>query len=757
MLTEGPGPSADPDATAGGTDIRTDRDNDPFTQAGAVLGTPAYMPPEQAIGAVDEIDARSDVFGLGGVLAAVLTGAPPFQGETRESTRQMAARGEVDNCFQRLDASGADPELVSLCKRCLAPRKADRPADAGAVAKAVAHLRAAADERARRAELDRARAETVAAEQRKRRRVQLALSSIVVLILAAGSTGTAIGLLNARQARDDEAVQRVRAEGAEAVATARLGELERAAAELRNRNAELTTARQASETARAAAEASDRTTRAALDSLAGDVVKLLLQQQAQLDESQKAFLRRVEKLFATFATTQGNTPQARLDRINWEYQIATIRYALGERTEPERAFARAQAALSELVDDPVVGDEARKQRLRVRILLGESYLNQAKRAEAERLWRQTMEDAEVLHAKRPDDPIARHNLATTLLNLGNQIRLQPFGSKESDALYRRALPLLEGLEEPQSRLYLSSCYNNLAITALQQNRGAEAEPLFRKALEMREQLVKERPSDPVRLDYLANTLGNLGLGSSNPADKETYHRRAFEVRERLVALYPGEPRHRMRLAFYARNLNEALAARGAHERVVEVCDKVLVTLALPGAPPDVVEPLRRFERTARGSRAVSLGELGRHAEAAAEWDRLLAITPKDEAVYESSLRAIALVRAGQLDRGLKEADACAESAREQPRQRALRVYYNAACAYAVASDKAPERRPALAERSMELLRKSIDAGWDDAAHLKADADLAPLRARPDFKKLATDLEKQFPPKPATAPPPRPRT
>jgi hopene-associated glycosyltransferase HpnB len=53
-----------------------------LTQAGSILGTPAYMPPEQALGAVHEIDARSDVFGLGGILAAILTGSPRPAGWT---------------------------------------------------------------------------------------------------------------------------------------------------------------------------------------------------------------------------------------------------------------------------------------------------------------------------------------------------------------------------------------------------------------------------------------------------------------------------------------------------------------------------------------------------------------------------------------------------------------------------------------------------------------------------------------------------
>jgi serine/threonine protein kinase len=62
--------------------LRTDTETG-GTQAGSVLGTPAYMPPEQAIGAVAEVDARSDVFGLGAILAVILTGEPPYRGVAR--------------------------------------------------------------------------------------------------------------------------------------------------------------------------------------------------------------------------------------------------------------------------------------------------------------------------------------------------------------------------------------------------------------------------------------------------------------------------------------------------------------------------------------------------------------------------------------------------------------------------------------------------------------------------------------------------
>ena len=72
-------------------------------------------------------------------------------------------------------------------------------------------------------------------------------------------------------------------------------------------------------------------------------------------------------------------------------------------------------------------------------------------------------------------------------------------------------------------------------------------------------------------------------------------------------------------------------------------------------------------------------------------------------------------------------------------------WYDFACVYAVASGKIADKKAEYADRAMALLQQAVKAGWKDAAHLKTDTDLDPLRDRADFMKLVADLEKRFPP------------
>jgi serine/threonine protein kinase len=98
LLSAGGGAAPEPTAateTTCGTVIQTSREPDSATLAGSLLGTPAFMAPEQAGGELARIDERADVFGLGGILCVILIGDPPYTGKSGEDGRLMAIRGKL--------------------------------------------------------------------------------------------------------------------------------------------------------------------------------------------------------------------------------------------------------------------------------------------------------------------------------------------------------------------------------------------------------------------------------------------------------------------------------------------------------------------------------------------------------------------------------------------------------------------------------------------------------------------------------------
>src|SRR5947199_4691689 len=151
---------------------------DKLTQTGLAIGTPAYMPPEQASGP-GQVDRRSDIYGLACVLYETLAGQPPFTGPTAQA---IMARHSLDAVPRLKIVRDAIPhELEVVLQRALEQVPADRYQTSGEFAKALASASTGAVSR-----VTAARRPT-RAQLMWRRRMKLGIG-VAVVVVAGGAS-----------------------------------------------------------------------------------------------------------------------------------------------------------------------------------------------------------------------------------------------------------------------------------------------------------------------------------------------------------------------------------------------------------------------------------------------------------------------------------------------------------------------------------------------------------------------------------------
>jgi serine/threonine protein kinase/predicted Zn-dependent protease len=185
--------------------LRTGRDGWTARESrhGSVIGTVAYMAPEQARGQVDELDERTDVFGLGAILCEILTGKPPYPGG-QDTALLAAASADLADARSRLD-SYPDQDLAGIAVRCLSPEKSQRFANAETLAKEIQRYMTTREERIQK---ERAAAEEQLRRERSRRRMTLIGAVIAAVALLNGIVWKAY--LDQRKLRDLKRLQMVR-------------------------------------------------------------------------------------------------------------------------------------------------------------------------------------------------------------------------------------------------------------------------------------------------------------------------------------------------------------------------------------------------------------------------------------------------------------------------------------------------------------------------------------------------------------------
>jgi WD40 repeat protein/tRNA A-37 threonylcarbamoyl transferase component Bud32 len=184
-----------------------------MTQVGMVMGTPAYMPPEQAAGL--PVDERADVYALGAILYHLLAGAQPYDGGSSEQVLQRVTQGPPVPLAQRQE--GVAPELLAIVAKAMAREPAERYATARELAEDLRRFQTGQIVAAHRySRVERVRRLV------RRYRAPLAVAAVALLLLAAGGVVSVLHILAERDRAEQE---RARAEDAQRQAQAQADEL----------------------------------------------------------------------------------------------------------------------------------------------------------------------------------------------------------------------------------------------------------------------------------------------------------------------------------------------------------------------------------------------------------------------------------------------------------------------------------------------------------------------------------------------------
>jgi tetratricopeptide (TPR) repeat protein len=805
-----------------------------FTNFAQMIGTPAYMSPEQAEMNSLDIDTRSDVYSLGVLLYELLTGTTPFDSEKLK----QAGFDEMRRLIREQDPPRPSQRISTLAAQALTTLIERRGVDARRLSRSLRGeldwivMKALEKDRNRRYDTASALAEDVQrylddepvlagppdARYRLRKFVRrnkgpVLAVSLVLLALVAGIVGTTWQAIRAANRAEGERLAKERAEinftlaneaveqylGRVAYApefsrvdlnplrkkllesaapflqklAAQKGdspevEASRGRAYLRLAFLRLETGENEagirnSEAARVifarlADEFPDLPAHRKNPATSDEYLGLILLRLGKDGEAEAAFRRAIsthEKLADGFP----NEPEYRLGLSNSLSSLGSLLQSPGKLEEREAAHRRALDIRETLAANFATVPEYRNALSQSHNNLGNLLGDQGKHEEAEAAYRRAIGIREKLADEFPDEQEYHRDLAKHLYNLGNTLhRLNK--REDAEATHHRAMAVWEKLAKkfptvPEYRQGVARSHNTLAVWLQEQGKLPAAEAAFRLAMEVREKLAADFPTVPEYQQALAESHNNVGIVLLRRGEREkaeAAYRQALSIREVLASQFPTVAVYALDLGGSYCNFGQVIRDAGDPKGALGWYDKAVerLTPLLAGKRPP--EGAQKFLRNSHWQRAQALDAIGRHADAASDWERALKLDDGRSKEFIRSNLAFSRLRGARED---QDAARCLAAAAEYEALAGTDAewLYDAACVRAICAAVIPLDPKTLAadtarlvkvqaDLAMAWLHKAVAAGFRNASHIKQDNDLDALREREDFKKLLAELEKK---------------
>ncbi len=659
-----------------------------LTLTGTLIGTPAYMSPEQAESRQEDISTASDIYSLGAVLYELLSGQPPHERENLLATLE-AVRSADPQPLSRL-APHVPRDLAAICQKCLHKEPARRYASAHDLAEDLERWLSGRAVEAR----------PLATRQRllrwgRRHPALSALLATVVLGVSAVAAVSSFAYFRVQQARD----------------------------ELADANVQL---------------------RESLDAQVSIVLEDLLSRQTQLTPAHRKYLQSALDSYEQFARHQGNTRQARRDVAQAYARVGDIHTRLGQHQAAVSAYQTAIEKYDDLARDAGPDTRLVLERSQVIGSLAQLLRNLEQISESESLLRRSITELQQLApAESAQREEAQHRLAAQMAVLGtilkNSQRLDESGHMLRDALAIQEQLVAAHGEVGDYRLDQSNMLGSLAQTTLRQGRADEAKQLMARSRDSAQQLVHDFPDQQSYQEAHVRSLNGLAVLSAQTGDMpqaESLFREMLAARRDMAARYPANLDYQQELIVAYSNLGALVAQQGAADEAAQLWrDGESVARRLLTLNSDV--PLLHCQLAALllhlAQLRIDAGDIAQAVayveEGRGELDVALAANPhhpmfQHVAAEQHLVAAMALSLAGRHD----EAAEAARHVLQHPLDPA-RAPMEAARVFARGATHAGQTEDAtlqgeLQQQAVGALRQAVRHGYRDSASIAQNADFS---------------------------------